>query len=206
MTGTRWSVKKRFSPTSSNDLMWRPRGKSGAPNNIVSTPNASSSSTKPGPRPTWCAATAAAQRDIVSQGAPLWATGAQRLSSRACAMTGSSPPGDGLPDERPHLSNVSQGMPRAGAQTSRYGHHDNLGSHKSQAVRDSITEQGAHLLFLPPYSPDFNPIENFFSKLKALLKVAKERTLDDLWSRIGVILEQTSPQECKNFIRHDGYA
>ena len=82
---------------------------------------------------------------------------------------------------------------------------DNLGSHKSQAVRDSIMEQGAYLLFLPPYSPDLNPIENFFSKLKALLRAAKERTIDDLWSRIGVILEQTSPQECRNFIRHDGY-
>ncbi len=83
---------------------------------------------------------------------------------------------------------------------------DNLGSHKSQAVRDSITKQGAHLLFLPPYSPDLNPIENFFSKLKALLRAAKERTLDDLWNRIGLILEQTSPHECRNFIRHDGYA
>ena len=54
---------------------------------------------------------------------------------------------------------------------------DNLGSHKSQAVRDSIMEQGAYLLFLPPYSPDLNPIENFFSKLKALLRAAKESVL-----------------------------
>ena len=83
---------------------------------------------------------------------------------------------------------------------------DNLGSHKSQAIRDSITEQGAHLLFLPPYSPDLNPIEKFFSKLKTLLRAAQERNLDDLWNRIGTILEQTSPQECRNFIRHDGYA
>ncbi len=83
---------------------------------------------------------------------------------------------------------------------------DNLGSHKSQAVRDAITEQGAHLLFLPPYSPDLNPIENFFSKLKAHLKAAAERTMDDLWNRIGAVLDETSRQECRNFIRHDGYA
>lgn len=83
---------------------------------------------------------------------------------------------------------------------------DNLGSHKSGEVRDAITERGAHLLFLPPCSPDLNPIENFFSKLKALLKAAEERTLDDLWSRIGKILEGTSSQECRNYIRHDGYA
>lgn len=82
---------------------------------------------------------------------------------------------------------------------------DNLGSHKSQAVRDAITSQGAHLLFLPPYSPDLNPIENFFSKLKTLLRAAQERTLDDLWNRIGTILHQTSPQECANFMRHNGY-
>jgi transposase len=83
---------------------------------------------------------------------------------------------------------------------------DNLGSHKSRAVRDAIAERGAHLLFLPPYSPDLNPIENFFSKLKAHLKAASERTMDDLWNRIGAVLDETSRQECRNFIRHDGYA
>jgi transposase len=83
---------------------------------------------------------------------------------------------------------------------------DNLGSHKSPAVRDAIMERGAHLLFLPAYSPDLNPIENFFSKLKALLKAAGERTMEGLWNRIGIILDGVSPQECRNFIRHDGYA
>ena len=83
---------------------------------------------------------------------------------------------------------------------------DNLGSHKSVAVRDAITERRAHLLFLPAYSPDLNPIENFFSKLKAHLKAAEERTVDALWNRIGTVLEGTSQEECRNFIRHDGYA
>ncbi len=83
---------------------------------------------------------------------------------------------------------------------------DNLGSHKSRAVRDAIMEQRAHLLFLPSYSPDLNPIENFFSKLKAHLRAAEERTVDGLWNRIGTILDETSQEECQNFIRHDGYA
>ena len=81
---------------------------------------------------------------------------------------------------------------------------DNLGSHKSRAVRDAIAEQGAYLLFLAPYSPDLNPLENFFSKLTAHLKAAAERTVDGLWSRIGIVLDETLPQECRNFFRHDG--
>ncbi|MDP6588840.1 MAG: transposase, partial [Alphaproteobacteria bacterium] len=60
--------------------------------------------------------------------------------------------------------------------------------------------------YLPPYSPDFNPIELAFSKLKALLRKAAERTIDGLWDKIGVILEQFTPQECKNYFNHAGYA
>ena len=62
---------------------------------------------------------------------------------------------------------------------------DNLGSHKGADVRKAIEAAGAKLLYLPPYSPDFNPIENAFSKLKALLRKAAERTVDALWDRIG---------------------
>ena len=83
---------------------------------------------------------------------------------------------------------------------------DNLGSHKSQAVHDAIRERGAQLLFLPPYSPDLNPIEKLFSKLKALLRAAAERTVDDLWDRIGAILDLVTAQECENYFRHAGYA
>ncbi len=83
---------------------------------------------------------------------------------------------------------------------------DNLGSHKSQAVHDAIRERDAQLLFLPPYSPDLNPIENLFSKLKALLRAAAERTVDDLWDRIGAILDLVTAQECENYFRHAGYA
>jgi transposase len=82
---------------------------------------------------------------------------------------------------------------------------DNLGSHKGAGVRAAIEETGARLLYLPPYSPDFNPIENAFSKLKALLRKAAERTVDGLWSRIGALLPTFTPQECANFFAAAGY-
>jgi transposase len=82
---------------------------------------------------------------------------------------------------------------------------DNLGSHKGACVRKAIEAKGATLLYLPPYSPDFNPIENAFSKLKALLRKAAERTVDALWDRIGALLPQFTPQECANFFAAAGY-
>ena len=81
---------------------------------------------------------------------------------------------------------------------------DNLGSHKGPAVRAAIAA-GASLLYLPPYSPDFNPIENAFSKLKALLRKAAERTIDGLWNRIGDVLDLFTPQDCANFFAAAGY-
>ena len=82
---------------------------------------------------------------------------------------------------------------------------DNLSVHKSDHVRRTIEGAGANLMYLPPYSPDLNPIEMMFAKLKALLRKAKERTVDKLWDRIGVILGEFSPPECSNYFRHDGY-
>ena len=82
---------------------------------------------------------------------------------------------------------------------------DNLGSHKGPAVRGSIEAAGARLLYLPPYSPDFNPIENAFAKLKALLRKAAERTIDALWTTIGRLLEAFTPTECANYFRAAGY-
>ncbi len=83
---------------------------------------------------------------------------------------------------------------------------DNLGSHKGQAVRQAIRAAGAHLLFLPPYSPDLNPIEQVFAKLKHLLRNAAERTVDATWRRIGHLLDRFSPAECTNYFRNCGYA
>ena len=82
---------------------------------------------------------------------------------------------------------------------------DNLGSHKGPAVRAAIEAAGARLLFLPPYSPDFNPIEMAFSKLKALLRKAAERTVEGLWSAIGGLVDTVTPDECTNFFAAAGY-
>jgi transposase len=82
---------------------------------------------------------------------------------------------------------------------------DNLAAHKTIGVREAIKARGARLFLLPPYSPDLNPIEQAFSKLKALLREAKERTIEGLWSRIGHILAEFKPAECTNYIRNAGY-
>jgi Transposase and inactivated derivatives len=83
---------------------------------------------------------------------------------------------------------------------------DNPGSHKSQAVRQAIRAKGARLLFLPPYSPDLNPIEQVFAKLKHLLRKCQERTRDKTWDRIAVILDQFTKNECANYLKNAGYA
>ena len=82
---------------------------------------------------------------------------------------------------------------------------DNLSSHKSPATRAAIEAAGAELRFLPPYSPDFNPIEMAFAKLKAGLRKAAERTVDGLWSAIGLLIDRFTPTECANFFNAAGY-
>ena len=82
---------------------------------------------------------------------------------------------------------------------------DNLGSHKVAGVRAAVEAAGCRLLYLPPYSPDLNPIEMAFSKLKGLLRKAAERTVDGLWRVIGESLDRFTPGECRNYIRHAGY-
>ena len=82
---------------------------------------------------------------------------------------------------------------------------DNLSSHKGDRARQLIEAAGARLLFLPPYSPDFNPIENAFAKLKALLRKVAERTVDGLWSAIGRIVGTFTPVECANYFAAAGY-
>ena len=82
---------------------------------------------------------------------------------------------------------------------------DNLSSHKGPRVREMIERAGASLLYLPPYSPDFNPIENAFAKLKTLLRKAGERTLEGLWIAIGRLLDAFTPSECANYLAAAGY-
>jgi transposase len=83
---------------------------------------------------------------------------------------------------------------------------DNLGSHKGKTVRELIRQTGAKLFYLPKYSPDLNPIEQVFAKLKTLLRKAEERTVDGLWRRIGGLLDSFTPSECANYLQNAGYA
>ena len=83
---------------------------------------------------------------------------------------------------------------------------DNLSAHKVPGVREAIEAAGARLLYLPAYSPDFNPIEQLFAKLKALLRKAAERSVDGLCNRIASLLNAFTPEECANYFRNAGYA
>ena len=83
---------------------------------------------------------------------------------------------------------------------------DNLRAHKSFKARETIHARGAWILFLPPYSPDLNPIEMAFAKLKAMLRKKAVRTIDDLWKAIGDICSLFSPEECRNYFRAAGFA
>lgn len=82
---------------------------------------------------------------------------------------------------------------------------DNLSCHKKPAVERAINAAGCELRLLPPYSPDLNPIEKAFSKLKALLRKAGKRTIDSLWKYLGEVLDEFGPQECLNYFRSCGY-
>ena len=82
---------------------------------------------------------------------------------------------------------------------------DNLSSHKGTKVQQLIEDAGARLLYLPPYSPDFNPIEQAFAKLKALLRKAEERTIEALWNTIGTLIDTFRPDECQNYFDAAGY-
>lgn len=83
---------------------------------------------------------------------------------------------------------------------------DNLGSHKGKTVRAAIRNAGAHMIFLPPYSPDLNPIEQLFAKVKHLLREAATRTQDALMEAIAHILNSLTPNECANYLVNSGYA
>jgi transposase len=82
---------------------------------------------------------------------------------------------------------------------------DNLAAHKVAGIREMIQAAGASLLYLPPYSPDLNPIEQVFAKLKALLRKAAARTKEALWTTIGELLDSFPAQECQNYLTNSGY-
>ena len=126
-------------------------------------------------------------------------TGALRLSGMTAPMVL-----DGPMNGRAFLAYVEQVL----APTLRPGDTvimDNLPAHKPHGVREAIERAGAALRFLPPYSPDFNPIENAFAKLKALLRKAAARTVEDLWDAIRDALPAFTPSECANYFTATGY-
>ena len=82
---------------------------------------------------------------------------------------------------------------------------DNLSSHKVAGVQVAIERTGAQIVYLPQYSPDFNPIENVFSKLKSLVRKLKLRTMEALWQRLGELCDVFLHDECKNYFKHAGY-
>jgi transposase len=82
---------------------------------------------------------------------------------------------------------------------------DNLGSHKGKAARNAIRARGAHFIFLPPYSPDLNPIEQVFAKLKHLLRKAQPRDVEATWRKVGQLIDLFSPAECANYLVNSGY-
>lgn len=82
---------------------------------------------------------------------------------------------------------------------------DNLGSHKGSEVRQAIHAAGARLVFLPPYSPDLNPIEQVFAKLKTLLRKQDARTIEATWRSVGILLDRFTPEECQRYFAHAGY-
>lgn len=82
---------------------------------------------------------------------------------------------------------------------------DNLPAHKTEGVQRAIDTAGCRLLYLPPYSPDFNPIEKAFAKLKALLRAKAQRTIDALWDTVGQVITMFEPQECANYFISCGY-
>lgn len=82
---------------------------------------------------------------------------------------------------------------------------DNLPAHKASGVRQAIEATGADLRFLPPYSPDFNPIEMAFAKLKSVLRAKAERTIEGLWNTVGEVIDRFQPNECANYFNAAGY-
>ncbi|WP_284277873.1 transposase, partial [Bradyrhizobium liaoningense] len=81
---------------------------------------------------------------------------------------------------------------------------DNLGSHKGKAARQAIRARGAHFIFLPPYSPDLNPIEQVFAKLKHLMRSAEPRDVEATWRKVGELLDLFSQEECTNYFKNSG--
>ncbi|MGI9433331.1 MAG: transposase [Geminicoccaceae bacterium] len=103
------------------------------------------------------------------------------------------------------LLHLSAAGPRTNPGERRHGNHEYLSTHKVAGVKEAIEATGTKLLYLLSYSPDLNPIEMMFAKLKTLQRRAANRTIDDLWKAIGNILNQVTSKECRNYFENAGY-
>ena len=169
-------------------------------------PSAWCSSTRPGPPPTWHGDTGAASGASACASASRTAIGKTTTFVGALTLRGFIAPFvlDGAINRdafETYVAKVLIPELRAGDVVVM----DNLPGHTGPRVRELIEAAGARLLYLPPYSPDFNPIENAFSKLKALLRKAAERTVEGLWQAIGRLIDLFPPSECANFFAAAGY-
>src|SRR5580658_9927921 len=182
------------------------RVRRGLKGNSTSIRRGSSSSTRPPRTPRWRAFTVV--RPGASDAAPPcpMAIGKPPPSPLDCVTTGIAAPMvlDGPMNGEAFLAYVEQALvpelrPRDIVIM------DNLPAHKVQGVRQAIEAAGASLRYLPPYSPDFNPIEMAFAKLKALLRAAAARTIPDLWQAIADALRRFTPKECANYLAAAGY-
>ena len=164
------------------------------------------SSMSAGSPPICCAAMAVALAARASTITPPAATGRRIRSSRRCGLEGLTAPAvfDGPIDSPTFRAYVEQVL----VPTLRPGDVivlDNLAVHKQPEIRAAVDLVGAQLRFLPPYSPDFNPIELAFAKLKAFLRAARPRTFDHVCELLATALRLFTPSECRNFVRHCGY-
>jgi len=183
--------------------MWRPGAAAGAPGRTSWILPASSSSTRPARPPTWRGATGAAHRTNGWSRPGHWQTTtfiAGLRQSGVIAPLVLDGPLTG-PAFRAYVEQVLAPSLSPGDVVVL----DNLAAHKVDGVRQAIAAAGAFVLYLPPYSPDLNPIEQVFAKLKALLRKAAARTKDTLWATIGSALDSFPPEQCANYLAHCGY-
>ena len=161
---------------------------------------------------TWATTDMARTRGRAPRGARLVAAvphGHRHTTTIPCGLRTSGPVAplvpEGATDGRAFRACVEQ-MPAPTLAVGDTVVMDDLGGHKVEGVREAIEARGARLLHLPPYSPDLNPVELAFSKLKRLLRSAAARTVGALWDTIGSLLDRFGPDECAAYFRHAGYA
>ena len=198
--------KKRSGPPNTIDLTSRPRGSCGTPPRRPGIRHAWFFSTKPALRTISCGGMVGPSAGPASTTTRRAPGGRPVRFSRHCGVTGLTAPGvfDGAIDGASFLAYIEQIL----VPTLHPGDiviADNLSAHKVAGVRQAIERVGATLCSLPPYSPDLNPIELCFAKLKAFVRAARCRSTETLWPFLGACLPHFSPEECRNYFRHCGY-